>query len=368
MNAPRLISPMLDGFLLGEVFSNHGGNQCCPVLHQRTGDRFVLKMISFPASHAQADALLFSGAYLTQSAVRGYFLDKVREVHAETRILRQLTAAGGFTDFDRIQVVPNIAGDGYELYLLSPYQQSLQRLMKSGPMTHLSVVNLGLDLCAALSACRQEGYLYVNLKPTNIYCGDQGFRIGDLGFAAMKLVGNGPVPEQYRSVYTAPELQDPLSSLNETVDTYALGLILYQACNGGVLPEATGGDYFAPPQCADAELADIILRACSRKPAQRYHTPEQMGQDLTRYLQKNSVNDTPLIPAPKPAEVSIEIPQIEKEEIEPVQQTITEDKPRIPRPRRRPVPKKKSRWPIAIAVLLGVLVIELILGLSFLLK
>ena len=42
-------------------------------------------------------------------------------------------------------------------------------------------------------------------------------------------------------------------------------------------------------------MSEIILKACNPDPAQRWSDPALMGQALVNYMQKNAVNDTPLI-------------------------------------------------------------------------
>ena len=105
-------------------------------------------------------------------------------------------------------------------------------------MTHLEAVNLGLDICAALSAARNAGWIYVDLKPSNIFISaNNEFRIGDLGFMELSNLKYASLPGKYRNAYTAPELEDDLSCPNTTMDTYALGKILYQIFNNGVLED-----------------------------------------------------------------------------------------------------------------------------------
>ncbi|MBR3753449.1 MAG: protein kinase, partial [Ruminiclostridium sp.] len=139
--------------------------------------------------------------------------------------------------YEGAQIVPMEDNAGYYVYLLSPYRKSLARHFRKYSMTHLQAVNLGLDLCASLAVCRQAGYLYIDLKPENIFISeDNEYRIGDLGFVKTASLAYASVPDKYCSQYTAPEISGPMSSINQTIDIYAVGMILYQAYNGGTLP------------------------------------------------------------------------------------------------------------------------------------
>ncbi len=308
MSEPKLISPMLDNFDMGDPVSEHNGIRCCPAMRKDSDDKFIVKIISVPASQVQLDALLLSGAYADEAAALSYFRELTDGVVEEVQILQRLSKLEGFLPFADYQVVEKEDETGFDIYLLSPYKKTLERYFRKTPMTQLSAINLGLDLCAALAVCRRSGYLYVNLTPHNVYLNDDNeFRIGDLGFLSLDSLKYASLPDKYRSQYTAPEIADAFSSLNTTVDIYAAGLILYQAYNGGILPyrdENTEG--FPAPAYADYEMAEIILKACAPKPEERWQDPIEMGQAIVSYMQRNGANDTPIIPSVDEEDVSEE--------------------------------------------------------------
>lgn len=299
MPEPRLISPMLDGFVVGAPISDHHGVRCCPAMTKDTNQRYLLKIIRVPASQVQLDALLLTGAYPDEASALSYFKEMSQDICKEAQVLSALSAKEGFFPYEKTQVVEMDDGIGYEVYLLSPYKRTLERFFRKETITHLNAVNLGLDLCAALTVCRDAGYLYADLKPENIYVTQEGrFRIGDLGFLPLNGLKYASLPDKYRSAYTAPEVEDAYSTVNTTIDIYAAGLILYQAYNGGVLPEElTGGAPLPAPIFADYEMAEIILKACDADPSLRWQDPMQMGQALVSYMQRNGANDTPIVPA-----------------------------------------------------------------------
>lgn len=295
----KLISPLLDQFDVGDPISAHDGVCCCPAMRKGTDERYILKIISIPASQTQLDALLLTGAYPDVQSAQRYFQDLANEIEAEFRSIQQLARIEGFLPFEGCQIVPMEDGTGYRVYLLSTYQRTLEKKFSREPMTHLSAVNLGLDLCAALAVCRKAGFLYIDLKPSNIYVtDDKEYRIGDLGFVSLSSLAYAALPNKYRSEYTAPELSDPFAALNTTIDIYAVGLILYQAYNNGSLPTPGPNGEIPAPEFADYEIAEIILKACATDPAARWQNPIAMGQALVSYMQRNGANDTPIVPVP----------------------------------------------------------------------
>lgn len=300
MSDPKLISPMLDGFDMGDPISDHNGVRCCPAIRKDTEERYIVKIISTPASQVQVDALLLSGAYSDKEAVLEYFRSLAEDVVSEAQILSKLEKLEGFFAFEACQTEPMAEDTGFDIYLLSLYRRSLQQYLRHNAPTQLDALNLGLDMCAALTVCRQSGYLYVDLKPGNIYLTpDKGFRIGDLGFVSLSSLKYASLPERCRSQYTAPEIRDAYAALNTTIDIYALGLILYQVFNDGLLPfkdDTAPAETFAPPAWADYEMAEIILKACAPDPADRWQDPAQMGQALVSYMQRNGAHDVPITP------------------------------------------------------------------------
>lgn len=309
MSEPKLISPLLDNFIIGDPISDHNGVRCCPAMKKDSDDKYIVKIISVPASPTQLEALLLSGAYSTQEAALAYFNSIAKGITAEADILKELSDIEGFLQLEDYQIEPIADGSGYDVYLLSTYRTTLQRQLRRGNLTHLGALNLGLDLCAALAVSRRKGYLYADLKPANIYVNDsQGYRIGDIGFLPLNSLKYTSLPDRYRSAYTAPEITDAYSDLNTTIDIYALGLILYQIFNDGQLPfkgDAAPGEVFPAPAYADYEMAEIILKACAPDPALRWEDPIAFGQALVGYMQRNGAHDTPIIPqATAEAEVS----------------------------------------------------------------
>ena len=312
MSEVKLITPLLADHLMGDPISNHHGVRCCPAIHKDTENKYIVKILSIPATQVQLEALLLSGAFPSKESALEYFKELADGVASEAEILRKLSNIEGFCGYEDWQIEPMEDGNGYDVYLLGSYKPTLERFYRSQPMTHLAAVNLGLDLCAALSVCRRNGYLYVDLKPSNVFiAANREYRIGDLGFIALDSLKYASMPERYRSVYTAPEITDAYASLNETLDVFSVGMILYQAYNNGQLPDLSQfpAQPLTPPMYADYEMAQIILKACAIDPADRWEDPAQMGQELVNYMQRNSVNDIPIVPPAEPVVAEPEVPE-----------------------------------------------------------
>lgn len=386
MIVPRSVSPILDGYTLSAPTSAHDAAVCAPATENLGGAPYVVKVIGVPASGVRIDALLMAGAFPDRDSVNDYYKEQAREIRNEAKRLRNLATLGYFADFDSVQVVPAEQENGYEVYLLAPRRTSVRRILSRKDVTQLEIVNMALDVCAALSTCRQAGFFYANLKPENVFHVGGHYRIGDLGFLPTSAVGRTVLPPQYRNSYTPPELRKGNLPLNDTADIYALGMMLYEVYNGGALPQAQDivGQLLAPPKYADYEMAEIILRACAPDPSIRWHDPQQMGQALSRYVQRNGLHDSAVLPSvtePAPSAHSAVEAEIEEaflpEEYD--ETDFSEDLwPSVeapaqpPRKRAAEAARKPSRRRIAVIavifVLTAMLLVELVIGVFLLIR
>lgn len=305
----KMISPLLDGMVAEREVGDRSG-RACYIVRNSASERFVLKRMSVPAADSQIRALILSGAYPTEAAVHEYYTRVVTDIRLELDKGRELAASGQYAGALGYQIEPKADGIGYDVYILYPLFLSLSDFLVSGSISQLRAVNLGLDLCDALSVCREAGYLYANLKPENVYLMPTGKSLlGDLGLAAVQDLRYTCIPEDYIGSYSAPELSDFTLTPNTTIDLYSLGMVLYRIYNGNHGPfvdentsEAMAdklrlsGKPLPSPIYADYELAGIILKACAFKKEDRYQTPEELKQALTLYMQRNEVSDAPVVP------------------------------------------------------------------------
>ena len=135
MSEPRYVSPMLDGFTLGQSISDHSGVSCYPAMRDDSEKRYIVKKISLPASQVQVDALLLTGVFRDAEAVRSYYEELAHGVQREIQTLNSLAEQRGFVPCDGSQIVAMEEGVGYEVFMLSRYRMTLERYMHRNPMT-----------------------------------------------------------------------------------------------------------------------------------------------------------------------------------------------------------------------------------------
>ncbi len=324
------VSPLLDAMEVGECFARHNGASCYRIVHPDSGREFVLKHISIPAAPEQVEALLLTGAYSSEEEADAYYRKEAEALVQEAEARKKLLDCPYILPFLGVQMEKK-EGVGYDVYAVLPKRHSLQSYLAENAVSHLRGINMGIDLCAALSALREEGYVHGNLKPGNVFFSDSGrFLLGDFGLIPTEDMQYAVLPEQYRSSYSAPELSGILGGVNATVDLYSLGMILYRIYNGNHAPfedentsakaadaKRVAGEALPAPLYADYELAEIIRKACAFDPAERFQSPEEMRVELEQYMRRNAVSDHLIVPPLVTDEAPLS-PEAAQEQPEPV--------------------------------------------------
>ena len=117
MSSPKLNLPMLSDFLLGDVISSHDGVSCFPAIRRGTEEKYILKVISIPASAAKLEALLLTGAMASKEAALDYYMSISKDILNQVDILRQLSQQEGFVPYMDGQVLLQDTQTGYDVSL-----------------------------------------------------------------------------------------------------------------------------------------------------------------------------------------------------------------------------------------------------------
>ena len=196
--------------------------------------------------------------------------------------------------------------------LLTSFEEvMITRHKNNTPFTIAEVLKVGRDVCTALMYCEQRGIIHRDIKPANLFVDAFGnYKVGDFGVskrmetvhASHTMTGIGTIS------YMAPEIFAG-QSYNNTVDIYALGMVLYQLLNNGRVPFLPAyGAYTAqdfdnanyrrlrgeevPPltgvqaggEIIDAQLNGIVCKACKADSHGRFRTAKELNDALTAYL------------------------------------------------------------------------------------
>ncbi|MFH2205136.1 MAG: protein kinase [Elusimicrobiota bacterium] len=181
----------------------------------------------------------------------GAALSEAERHAARTR----LQAIGGLGD-PRIVRVLDLLEDAAPPLLVQEYvlDSTLRQVLESGGALGIAPARaILLPVCEALTNCHGNGILHLNLKPANIFVGqDGGARIAD--FRLLAAAGE----------HLAPELAKGLASPRS--DIYSLGVCLREAVGEG------------PGRTPEAEA--LIAKATNAEPLLRHATVLEFQTDL----------------------------------------------------------------------------------------
>ncbi len=159
------------------------------------------------------------------------------------------------------------------------------------------VAQHGATLCSALESAHAQGVLHRDVKPANLLIDRRGeLWIVDFGLAKLAEHSNTATGEVIGTPqYMAPESFEGVYDVRSEV--YCIGLTLFEllvrrpAIEGkntaDTIRQAIVGVKQTPRQMDSKiprDLETIVLKALSREPAARYHSADELGNDLQRYL------------------------------------------------------------------------------------
>ena len=144
------------------------------------------------------------------------------------------------------------------------------------------VARLGVQIAEALSYAHRCGVIHRDVKPSNIFIGDNGIaKLGDFGLASVAT--SAPLPYGGTRRYMAPELLDG-GKATESSDQYALGV---------TLQELVGSRVPRDRNQINADFAAICAKAAAQEPSRRYESMDAMLDDLRRFLAHRPVAANP---------------------------------------------------------------------------
>jgi serine/threonine protein kinase len=228
---------------------------------------------------------------------------------ALARFRREARAAGAL-DSEHIATVTDfdVAADGSPFLVMEYLEgRSLgQLLAEEGPLPVPRAAGALLQVCRGLEVAHAAGILHRDLKPDNLFVvrrADGSERVKILDFGIAKLMYSAePLPIQTGGAigtpfYMAPEQARGDKAVDERIDVYALGVILYELLSGekphpgdcgnavlahvltkSAVPLDTVRSGLPPP------LVELVHRALAFEPRDRPPTVKALGRELENFV------------------------------------------------------------------------------------
>jgi len=189
--------------------------------------------------------------------------------------------------------------------------QALSNLIEKNEKLSLEkVVDIGIQICSALSYAHKNGIVHRDIKPANIMYSEDGIaKLTDFGIAQLgndKQLGLTQAGSILGSIlYIPPEQLVDSRKVDNKADIYSLGVTLFQLFTGklpfegnSVAEVVTKILNTEAPSMKDYDetipkaLDRVILKAIKKDPAQRYQDVSEFGKELTEIYEKLKIRKT----------------------------------------------------------------------------
>lgn len=174
--------------------------------------------------------------------------------------------------------------------------ETLRARLERGPLALEEVPPIALGIAAGLGAAHAHGVIHGDLTPANVVLtGDDAVPVKLLDFGLSKVLGLERLTQTGELIgtpaYMAPELLTGKGELDERIDTYAVGVLLYECLAGrppfeGRVPGKLMMDIVmgsAPPLTERApsvpdDVAVVVAQAMSRHRERRFGSADALAR------------------------------------------------------------------------------------------
>lgn len=266
----------------------------------------AIKIITIPQKESEINSLYAEG--YTPDQTRTYLEKMVKGFGQEIRLMEAVKGTTNIVSIEDYAVIEEPEILKWHILIRMELLTPLYKYTQMHPLGEQDILQLGVDLCSALSVCRQRNIVHRDIKPENVFVNDYGdFKLGDFGVArTMERLTAGftrtgtydfMAPEVFNNSLTSTDI-----SAASKVDIYSLGMVLYYLCNKNriafvpteempdpsarseALIQRMRGDSLPAPKNASKDFTRIILKACAFDPQNRYSSAEEMRLELMRLL------------------------------------------------------------------------------------
>ncbi|MBQ4562694.1 MAG: serine/threonine protein kinase [Clostridia bacterium] len=259
--------------------------------------RSAIKVISIPSTPAEISSLRSEG--LGEEGTRTYLKGIVDNFIDEIRLMETLKATPNIVSVEDYKVIEKKDEIGWTIYIRMELLTPFNVYKEKNYLGEKDIIKLGCDICSALEICDSRNIIHRDIKPENIFISDFGYyKLGDFGIARELENVSGSLSQKGTFNYMAPEVANT-GRYDKRVDIYSLGVVLYRLLNKNMPPfistekqmlnpnerryaleRRLKGTQIPPPADASPAMADVILRACSYDPNQRYASASEMKRAL----------------------------------------------------------------------------------------
>lgn len=247
-----------------------------------------------------------------------------RDVRARKRFTREARAASAL-DHPNICTVfeIDVTTDGQTFIAMAFYEgETLKQVMRRGPVQVRLLVDVVSQVASGLGKAHECGIVHRDVKPANVLITDEGLvKLLDFGLAK-QIASHGDYLTQSGFAMGTPTYMSPEQALGETVDSrsdqWSLATIVYEALAGKAPFRGPSKmavlfaiiNRSAEPLTSERpdlppEVDEVLGRALSKKPDDRYETIEEMAAALRSVLSNVEAETAPPAATESPSSGSL---------------------------------------------------------------
>lgn len=278
-------------------------------------ERAAMKVISIPPERYSIEDA-YSDGY-NEETLSEMFQSYLNETLDKYCMMRPLSGHSNIISCEDIAFLPKVDSVGFEVYVRMECQIPLQQYLSNlEELDEERILKLGKDICRALLCCDQQGIIHLDVKPENIFLTEFGdYKLGL--FDASRILDHFlSITNIGRDRFMAPEVEK-LEKYDKTADLYSLGLVLYWLLNGRRMPflevgkitlfrdrkdaysKRLSGVPFPEPKFGCPTFKEVVLKACSYNPSDRYQNAQEMLDALNEVIIEDSAEPVPMPDEPE---------------------------------------------------------------------
>jgi serine/threonine protein kinase len=227
------------------------------------------------------------------------------------RFLKEAKAIGRLSH-PNIVTVYDVGRDHGTIYIAMEYLEGkpFNDVMRHGQMNFEQIIDIGMQVAKTLNYAHAKGIVHRDIKPSNIILSPDGqVKLTDFGIARIE-DSNTTQQTQIGDILGTPTHMSPEQVMGKRVDgrsdLYSLGIFLYELTAGrkpfsgdniaAVFNAIIQGNLIAPSKINPSipkELSDLIEKALSKNPDERFQTGTAMTDALKICLESKVSTELP---------------------------------------------------------------------------
>ena len=263
----------------------------------------AIKQIEIPQTKAEIQTLKTEG--MTQGDITSYFEKSVQKWVEEVKFMSIFKDSENIVTIEDYEIIKKKNEIGWIINIKMELLKNIDAYVLEKNITDKEMLKMAIDVATALEDCEAKDVIHRDIKPDNIFVNSKGvYKVGDFGIAKHIESTVSNMSKKGTENYMAPELYKNEKG-NKTVDIYSLGIMLYRYFNYNRLPflpdypekitvdareealyKRISGEKLKSPKNAPREIAEIILKACSYYPKDRYANATELKEALQEEYNK----------------------------------------------------------------------------------